>query len=100
MKNSSTFENAKLFNLKSFEKMCRFGISISSKKKDGGYTKGAFINCICFEQLDANKQYTLNGYFGANEYQDKASLEFIVQTAVAQGQPNAQNAHNKAESNG
>ena len=31
--------------------------------------------------------YTLNGYFSANEYQDRVTLEFVVQTATAQGIP-------------
>lgn len=92
-KSHATFENVKLFNVKTVGKATRFGIGINGKKQDGTYTKNAFLNCVCFEPVSAGQLYTLSGYFSANEYQDKVTLEFIVQTAVPQGIPQS-NARN------
>ena len=86
-KSYATFENVKLFNVKSVGKATRFGIGINGKKQDGTYTKNAFLNCVCFESVSAGQLYTISGYFSASEYQDKVTLEFIVQTAVPQGIP-------------
>ena len=86
-KSNATFESVKLFNVKNHGKITRFAIGINGKKQDGSYTKNAFLNCVSFEPVSEGQLYTLNGYFSANEYQDKVTLEFVVQTAIAQGIP-------------
>lgn len=85
MKTHITIESARLFNVKPFGSGSKFGIKISSKKQDGTYTKGNFLNCKCKEMLSEGQNYTLTGFLADNEYQDKNTLELIVMTAVAAG---------------
>ena len=82
MKSNVTFESVRLFGVKPLGNGCRFGIKVSSKKQDGTYTKGVFINCKHNQMLQEGQNYTLNGFFGDNEYNDKNTLEFIVMSAV------------------
>jgi len=81
MKTQFTAFNAKLFGLKPFGNGCRFGIKISSRKQDNTYTNGLFINCKHKEMLLADTFYTLEGFFGDNEYNGNNTLEFIVMNA-------------------
>ena len=81
MKTQFTAFNAKLFGLKPLGNGCRFGIKISSRKQDGTYTNGLFINCKHKEMLSADTFYTLEGFFGDNEYNGNNTLEFIVMNA-------------------
>lgn len=85
MKSNATFESVRLFNVKQLGNGCRFGIKVSSKKQDNTYTKGVFINCKHNQMLQEGVNYTLNGFFGDNEYNDKNTLEFIVMSAVQEG---------------
>lgn len=80
-KSQTVFGSVKLFGIKSLGKGCRFGIKITSKKMDGTYTKGVFINCKYKEMLGEGI-YTLDGFFGDNEYNDTNTLEFIVMNAT------------------
>lgn len=80
-KSQSVFGSVKLFGIKPLGKGCRFGIKINSKKQDGTYTKGVFINCKYKEMLNEGI-YTLDGFFGDNEYNDTNTLEFIVMNAT------------------
>jgi len=86
-KSSAVFENTRLFNVKSLGSGCKFGIKVSSKKQDGTYTKGVFINCKHNQMLSEGQNYTLSGFFGDNEYNGKNTLEFIVMTATPMGIP-------------
>jgi len=82
MKTQFTAFNAKLFGLKLFGKGCRFGIKISSRKQDGTYTNGLFLNCKHNEMLNPDVFYTIEGFLGDNEYNGNNTLEFIVMSAV------------------
>jgi len=82
MKTQFTAFNAKLFGLKPFGKGCRFGIKISSRKQDGTYTNGLFLNCKHNEMLNPDVFYTIEGFLGDNEYNGNNTLEFIVMSAV------------------
>jgi hypothetical protein len=82
MRTSLTINGAKLFNIKQLGSGCRFGIKVSSKKQDGSYTKGTFINCKSRDMLDAETFYTLIGFLGDNEYNGNNTIEFIVMTAT------------------
>lgn len=88
MKSELILSGVKLFNIKALGQGCRFGIKVSSKKQDGTYTKGTFLNCKYKYPLEEGI-YTLTGFLGDNEYQDKNTLEFIVMNAQMeqQGQP-------------
>lgn len=82
MKSNATFECVRLFGVKPLGNGCRFGIKVSSKKQDNTYTKGVFINCKHNRMLEEGVNYTINGFFGDNEYNGNNTLEFIVMTAV------------------
>lgn len=85
MKTNLVVESAKIFNIKQFGNGCKFGIKVSSKKQDGTYTKGVFLNCKYPKEMLGEGLYTLSGFLGDNEYNDKNTLELIVQTAVKAG---------------
>ena len=88
MKSNAKFEGVKIFNIQPLGKGCRFGIKVSSKKQDNSYTKGSFINCKHNQPLQEGI-YTLEGFFGDNEYNGKNTLELIVMRANLEqgGQP-------------
>ena len=87
MRTSVELNGAKLFGIKPLGKGCRFGIKINSKKQDGGYTNGLFINCKHNAMLDADKFYTLKGFLGDNEYNGNNTLEVIVTEAIEENLP-------------
>jgi hypothetical protein len=93
MKTQVTIEGARLFGVKSLGGGCRFGVRVNSKKQDGTYTKGTFLNCKHKEVLSEGQNYTLSGFLADNEYQDKNTLELIVMTAVAEGIPAKSNGY-------
>ena len=78
MRTTLTVSNAKLFGLKMLGKGCRFGIKVNSRKQDGTYTNGLFLNCKYKDMLDADVFYNLEGFLGDNEYNGNNTLEFIV----------------------
>ena len=82
MKSNATFESVRLFGVKPLGNGCRFGIKVSSKKQDNTYTKGVFINCKHNRMLEEGVNYTINGFFGDNEYNGNNTLEFIVMSAI------------------
>lgn len=82
MRTSLQINGAKIFNVKPLGKGCRFGIKVSSKKQDGTYTKGVFINCKHNIMLDSEQFYTLEGFLADNEYNSNNSIEFIVMNAT------------------
>lgn len=83
MRTKLSITYAKLFNIKPLGSGCKFGVKISSKKKDGTYTKGAFLNCIFKEELQGDVLYDLDGFLANNEYGDKSELCYIVTEATA-----------------
>ena len=85
MKSELILSGVKLFNIKALGQGCRFGIKVSSKKQDGTYTKGVFINCKYKYPLEEGI-YTLTGFLGDNEYNGNNSLEFIVMNAQMEQQ--------------
>lgn len=82
MKSNATFEGVRLFGVKPLGNGCRFGIKVNSKKQDQSYTKGVFINCKHNQMLEEGINYTINGFFGDNEYNNSNTLEFIVMSAI------------------
>lgn len=82
MKSNATFEGVRLFGVKPLGNGCRFGIKVNSKKQDNTYTKGVFINCKHNQMLEEGVNYTINGFFGDNEYNGNNTLEFIVMSAI------------------
>lgn len=82
MKSNATFEGVRLFGVKPLGNGCRFGIKVNSKKQDQSYTKGVFINCKHNQMLEEGINYTINGFFGDNEYNNTNTLEFIVMSAT------------------
>jgi len=82
MKSNATFEGVRLFGVKPLGNGCRFGIKVNSKKQDQSYTKGVFINCKHNQMLEEGINYTINGFFGDNEYNNANTLEFIVMSAI------------------
>jgi hypothetical protein len=87
MKTNMTIYTAKLFGLKEFGKGCRFGVKVNSRKQDGTYTQGTFLNCKHNEMLNPDCFYTLDGFLGDNEYNGNNSLEFIVMNASPEELP-------------
>lgn len=85
MKSNATFEGVRLFGVKPLGNGCRFGIKVNSKKQDQSYTKGVFINCKHNQMLEEGVNYTINGFFGDNEYNNTNTLEFIVMSAIPEG---------------
>jgi hypothetical protein len=83
MRTNVMISDAKVFNVKNFGTGCRFAIKVNSKKQDGSYTNGTWLNCKAREVLKDKEVYTLEGFLSDNEYNDKNSLEFIVMTAIA-----------------
>lgn len=87
MKSHVVLEGVRLFGVKPLGQGCRFGIKVSSKKQDGTYTKGTFLNCKHNKMLEEGINYSLTGFFGDNEYSGNNTLEFIVTMATPeQGQ--------------
>ena len=84
MKSNVTLSGVKLFNIKPLGNGSRFGVKISSKNRDGSYTKGVFLNCKHNEMLGEGI-YTLTGFLGDNEYNGSNTIEFIVMTAIKEG---------------
>ena len=82
MKSHVTLSGVRLFGIKPLGNGCRFGIKVSSKRQDGTYTKGVFINCKHKEMLQEAQNYTLEGFFGDNEYNNTNTLELIVTSAT------------------
>lgn len=85
MKTNVQIEGAKLFGIKPMGSGCRFGVKVSSKKQDGGFTKGVFINCKHKEMLSEGVNYNLSGFLTDNEWQDRNTLELIVMSAEPVG---------------
>ena len=83
MRTNVSIEGAKVFNIKPLgANGCRFAIKINSKKQDGSYTRGVFINCVCPKEILINGEiYNLEGFLGDNEYMDKNTIELIVVNA-------------------
>ena len=82
MRSQINLGSTRAFNIKPFGIGCRFAIKVSSKKQDGSYTKGVFINCKCREMLQNEILYDMEGFFADNEYNDKNYLELIITSAV------------------
>lgn len=82
---------AKAFNVKEFGNgHCRFGININTKKQDGTYTQGKFVNAVAFNQvLQSGQVYNFDGFIEDNEYNGNTELVFKVKTAEPYGQTQA-----------
>lgn len=78
---------AKAFNVKEFGNgHCRFGIKINTKKQDGGYSEGKFVNAVAFNQvLQSGQVYNFDGWIEDNEYNGNTELVFKVKTAEPYG---------------
>ena len=87
MRTNIVIEGAKVFNVKPLgSNGCRFAIKINSKKQDGSYTKGTFINCVLpKENLISGEIYNLEGFLADNEYMDKNSIEIVIVKAILAG---------------
>lgn len=89
MRSQIILGSVRAFNIKEFGSGCRFAIKVNSKKQDGGYTKGVFINCKCREMLQNEVLYDMEGFFADNEWNDKNYLELIITSAVMTEAPKA-----------
>ena len=83
MKSELIVSSAKLFGIKPLVKGCRFGIKVNSKNREGGYTKGTFINCKHSAMLH-DGIWTLTGFLADNEYNGNNTLEFVVMNATCE----------------
>lgn len=86
----------KVFNVKEFGNgHCRFGIKINTKRQDGTYSEGKFVNGVAFNQvLESGAVYELAGFIEDNEYNGNTELVFKVQTATKYS---SQSAHQQAQ---
>lgn len=97
--NNLSLTNEKVFNVKPMGSGCRFGVKFSSKKQDGTYTKGSFLNCVYRNGvLENGGFYNLNGWITDNEYNDRNTLEFVVKEAELNGNRSQSQQAPKAQS--
>lgn len=72
----------KVFNPKQYGDICRFGVNINHKEKDGTYSEGMFIDAVYFNGvLDKGALYKMDGYLEDTEYNGVKKLQFKVTNA-------------------